>query len=169
VAVDTLLTGVPGCGKTTLVERIAARLGERAGGFVTRELREGGRRVGFRIRTLDGEEGVLAHVDHPSERRVGRYGVRTDELERVAVPAVRRAVREGRVVVIDEIGKMELFSRAFREAVVEALDSPSRVLATIHARRDPFTEEIRARPDVVLVEVTRRNRDRLAREIDLEV
>ncbi len=107
----------------------------------------------------------LAHVDHRSSARVGRYGVHLEDLERIAVPAIQRAAEAGRIVVIDEIGKMELFSRAFRDAVLHALDSDARVLATIHRRRDPFSDGIRDRADVAVHEVTRENRDRLVEEI----
>jgi nucleoside-triphosphatase len=91
--------------------------------------------------------------------RVGRYGVDVEALERVGLEAVRRALETGRVVVIDEIGKMEMASPAFCEIVARALDSPSPVLATIHAHPHPFTDAIKRRPDVRLFELTPANRD----------
>jgi nucleoside-triphosphatase len=162
---NILVTGSPGCGKTTLACRVAEALGDRAGGFVTEEVRERGTRTGFGIRTLAGERGILADVRRGSGPRVGKYRVCLPDLERVAVPALRSATAAGGIVVIDEIGKMELFSAAFREAVLEALDSAARVLATIHARREPFGDRIRARDDVSLLALTRENRDRLTEEV----
>jgi nucleoside-triphosphatase len=156
---NILITGRPGCGKTTLIGKIAARLGERAGGFITREIREGGIRQGFELITLDGHRATLARVGLPSHVRVGRYGVDVEALERVGLEAVRRALEAGRVVVIDEIGKMEMASPAFCELVVRALDSPSPVLATIHAHPHPFTDAIKRRPDIRLFELTPANRD----------
>ncbi len=107
---NCLLTGPPGIGKTTVVERILARLKVDAGGFLTREMREGGRRTGFEIVTLDGKRGILATVKGRSRYRVGRYRVNVEELERVALPALERARRDCELMVIDEIGTMELFS-----------------------------------------------------------
>lgn len=162
---NLLVTGQPGCGKTTLIERLAAALGPRAGGFLTREIREGGRREGFEIVTLDGRRGILAHTTIASSVRVGRYGVDLAELERLGVAAVREALQAGLIVVIDEIGKMELGSPAFRQAVIEALDSPLTVLATIHAHPHPFTDAIKRRHDVRLFELTRANRAPVERTI----
>jgi nucleoside-triphosphatase len=158
---NVLITGAPGCGKTTLVEKVAAALGAQAGGFTTTEIRGARGRVGFAISTLDGREGVLAHVDHKSPHSVGRYGVNIHDIDTIAVPAIQGAIRAGKIVVIDEIARMELFSKAFREAVLSALNSPSRVLATIQMRRDAFLEEIKARPDVTLITLTRENRGQL--------
>ncbi len=158
---NVLITGKPGCGKTTLVEKVAFALGERAGGFTSSEIRGPSGRVGFIILTLEGKEGMLAHVNHKSPHRVGRYRVNVGDIDSVAVPAIEEAVRAGRIVVIDEIARMELFSDAFRGAVIAALDSPSRVLATIQRRGDPFLDRLRARPDVTLVTVTPENRDGL--------
>jgi nucleoside-triphosphatase len=158
---NLLLTGRPGVGKTTLIQRVVARLGRPADGFYTRELRQGGRRVGFEIVTLSGDVGVLAHVDIQSRYRVGRYGVDLTALERVGVPAVQRAIRQGWLVVIDEIGKMELFSEAFKAVVLEALDSPVPVLASITRGRHPWARRIKERPDVTIIEVTPGNRDAL--------
>ena len=54
-----LLTGRPGTGKTSLIKKAAAKMGNSAGGFYTEEIRSGGARLGFRLVTLDGEAAVL--------------------------------------------------------------------------------------------------------------
>jgi nucleoside-triphosphatase len=155
-----LLTGRPGVGKTTVIRAVVARLGARAGGFYTEEIREQGRRTGFRLIALDGPTGTLAGVDTRSPYRVGKYRVCLEDLERVGVAALRRAVDRAdlSVVVVDEIGKMELFSPAFREAVLAALESPKPVLATVMARPQPWVDALKARADVTVVEVTLDNR-----------
>ena len=162
---NILVTGRPGCGKTTLVERVAAALGERAGGFTSTEIRGQGGRLGFAIRTLDGREGVLAHVNHKSRHRIGRYRVNVRDIDAVAVPALDDAMREGKIVIIDEIARMELFSEVFCRAVSFALDSPCPVLATIQMRRDPFLDAIREREDVRIITVTPENRKQLVSEL----
>lgn len=157
-----LLTGRPGCGKTTVAERLVERLrehGRTVAGFVTTEMREEGQRVGFRIRTTGGDEAVLAHVDAPGPPTVGRYGVDLDALERLALPALDQPAD---VVVVDELGPMELASSAFTEAVRALFDAPTPVVATVHARGHPFTDDLEARGEVELIEVTRVNRDTLA-------
>lgn len=158
-----LLTGQPGVGKTTVIRAVVDQVQISAGGFYTEEIREGGRRTGFRLVTFDAlspQMGVLASVNISSGYRVGKYGVHLEDLERVGVAAIRRAVTQPQtgLVVVDEIGKMELFSSAFREAVLAALASPKPVLATVMARPHPWVDAIKAGPDVSLVEVTRTNR-----------
>ena len=162
-----LLTGRPGIGKTTVIRAVVARLGSRAGGFYTEEIREGGRRTGFRLVAVDGPRGTLASVSSSSRCRVGRYGVHLDDLEQIGVAALRRAVDQPQVavVVVDEIGKMELFSPAFREAVLAALASPKPVLATVMAGSSPWVDAIKERPDAVLVEVTLANRQALLDQV----
>jgi nucleoside-triphosphatase len=188
-----LLTGRPGSGKTTLIKRVLDKLPQRAGGFYTEEIREhgvrGGRRVdcigrvvtrpsdwenasqhgarvGFKIVTLDGDEAVLAHVDFTTPERVGKYRLDLSAFEAVGVKAVREAVQARRLVVIDEIGPMEIRSPAFRDAVNEALDSDVMVLGTIFARPLPFTDAVRKRPDVAIFEVRPDNRAKLASELE---
>lgn len=158
---NILVTGRPGVGKTTLVEGAVKALGVPVGGFFTREIRVGGRREGFELTTWAGERGVLAHVRISGPFRVGRYGVDIRALEKIGVPAVLEALNDGRLVAIDEIARMELFSQAFQEAVQAALDGPSPVLAVIQERREPFLDGIRRRPDVELFHVTAENRDSL--------
>lgn len=159
-----LLEGRPGSGKTTLARRIVTGLRDRdipVTGFTTEELREGRTRVGFAIETVDGERGTLAHVDLPGPPRVGKYGVDLDTLERLAIPALQPAARE--LVVIDELGKMELASRSFRDAVEQLFDTDTSVVATVHVFRHPLTDALKARPDVERLQVTAANRDDLAR------
>lgn len=160
-----LLTGSPGTGKTTAIRRLVARLSREADGFYTAEIREGGSRLGFQIVTLDGEEGVLAHVRIRGGPRIGRYGVDLEALERLGVARIRRAVARGALVVVDEIGPMEVLSAAFRRAVLEALASDSPVLGTIVWRSTPFTDRIKAMPGVTVLEITRQNREDLVERV----
>jgi nucleoside-triphosphatase len=162
-----LLTGQPGVGKTTIIRSVIGRLEGRAAGFYTEEIREEGRRTGFRLVTLDGRVGILASVNRSGPYRVGKYGVHLDELDRVGVQALQAAVTRPRVslVVVDEIGKMELFSPAFREAVQAALDGPKPVLATVMAGSHPWADRLKARPDTVLLHVTRANRHTLPEQV----
>ncbi len=159
-----LLTGRPGVGKTTIIKAVVQALGEQADGFDTEEIRESGRRQGFRLVGLRGERGILAHVKFKGRGRprVGRYGVDVSTMDQIGVTAIERAVGQGRTVIIDELGKMELFSDAFKSAVLTALDGQSPVIATVMARQHPWVDDLKARPDVTLWEVTLENRDEMA-------
>ena len=107
-----LLTGRPGCGKTTLIKRVVNELELSAGGFYTEEIRQSGQRVGFKIITLDGEEAALAHVDFNTKQRVGKYEIDLHALESIGTEAIRIAVQARQLVVIDESGQWKS-GRAF--------------------------------------------------------
>ncbi len=160
-----LLTGKPGTGKTSLVRLAVAGLGDRAGGFYTEEIRSQGARLGFRLVTLGGREAVLSRVDMQSRYRVGRYGVDVEALERVGMAALREAIAGRDIVVIDEIGKMELLSPEFKKVVREAIASGKRVLGTIMLKAHPWADEIKKLPRVKLVELTRTNYYRIQEDM----
>jgi nucleoside-triphosphatase len=166
-ATALLLTGRPGVGKTTVIRTVVERLQGCAGGFYTEEIRERNQRVGFRLVALDGPRGTLARVNGSSSFRVGKYRVNLKDLEQVGVAALQRAVVHPHVavVVVDEIGKMELFSPAFCEAVMAALESPKLVLATVMSRPHAWVDTVKARPDVATVEVTQANRQMLPEQV----
>jgi nucleoside-triphosphatase len=160
-----LLTGSPGVGKTTLIREVLSRTGARAGGFYTQELRGPRGRLGFEIVTLEGERAVLSHVDFPSPYRVSKYGVDLEALDRVGVGALRQALQEREVVVVDEIGKMELLSTSFREAVLAALESDKKVLGTILLSPHPFADTIKKHPRVRVLTLSRVNYQKVASEL----
>ena len=148
-------------GKTTVIMKVIEGFRGRAGGFYTEEIRRGNIREGFRIKTLDGRDGILAHVNRPGPFRVGRYGVDVDAFDEIAIPSLERALERGELIIIDEIGKMELFSSRFRSLIRRILASDERILGVIHQRSDPFSQRIRQWPAVEILTVTEKNRSSL--------
>lgn len=160
-----LLTGRPGVGKTTVVRRVARRLAhQRMAGFYTEEIRQAGRRIGFRAVKLTGERSTIAHVDFAGPGRVGRYGVDVGAIDRLAEATL--TLEPGiELYLIDEIGKMECMSRRFVGAVGQLLDSRAWILATVARSGAGLIAEVKQRPGVVLREVTHANRYGLAEKI----
>jgi len=165
-----LLTGRPGIGKTTVLRKAIGLLRDRGwvvGGMISSEIRRSGRRVGFEISDLmSGDSGTLAHVELKSGPKVGKYRVNLEDLERIGVGAIHRALEEAEIVCCDEIAPMELSSLLFRRAVWEAVRSRKPFLATIHrAAQDPLIKEIKMEPEVKVLEVTVQNREMLHLEV----
>ena len=153
------VTGDPGCGKTTLLRRVIDRLAPSVPmrGFVVREIVEDGKRAGFEGLTLDGSTFPLAHRDFGGSMRVGPYGVRLEGLETVGLDSLRSA-KSTRLVVLDEVGKMESFSILFREAVESLLEGDVAVLGTVAAHGVGFPKSVRHDPRVTLVTMSRASR-----------
>jgi len=160
-----LLTGPPRSGKTTLIKEAVAGFRGRAGGFYTEEIREQGERTGFRLVTLDGREAVLSHVRLQSPYRVGKYGVDVTALEEVGVTALLDAGQHSDLVVIDEIGKMEMFSLKFREAVIQVISGDRKALGTVLLHHHAWSDVVKTRPEVSLVMLNRDNHDLVLAEI----
>jgi nucleoside-triphosphatase len=163
-----LLTGTPGVGKTTVLLKTVEQLklqGVRVGGMISREVRIGGERVGFEILDLmSGNRGWLAHVEGKEGPRVGKYRVNLEDVDLVGVEAVLDAVESADVVVIDEVGPMELCSERFRVAVTRAVEGERVVVGVVHWKaRDMVIDEVKKREDLEMVEVTCENRDDLPR------
>ncbi len=162
-----LITGRPGVGKTTLVSKVFKGLREKgisAGGMITYEVRERGVRTGFIVEDLKtGLKGVMASVSQSPGPRVGKYVVNVEEIDRVGVNAVENSLACDEVVIIDEIGPMELYSDAFKKAVSKAFFSPKNIVATMHYRasQNPFCKRIVSLEGTLTYVVKPDNRDAL--------
>jgi len=161
-----LITGIPGCGKTTLILNLIKKVPFSAGGFFTKEIREKGKRVGFEISDLEGKKKILAHIDFKdSKYKVSKYGVDISALEKIGVEAIKKALAEKDLIVIDEIGKMELFSKEFKKIVIEAFDSKKKVLATIKLKGDGFCQKLKGRKDTLLFLLKKGKQKEIEKEI----
>ena len=161
----TLITGKPGVGKTTVIQKIIERMREvHMAGFYTAEIRSKGSRLGFALQGLNGKRRTLAHADIDSEHGVGKYGVDTAGFE-TFLETLDLLNPDVELIVIDEIGKMELSSSHFRGLVFDALNSDKQVLATVPLKGDEFIREIKKREDIHLLELTHGNRNRLPEAI----
>ncbi|MBI4343770.1 MAG: AAA family ATPase [Candidatus Omnitrophica bacterium] len=161
-----LVIGRPGIGKTTLIRRVAAALRSYAiDGFVTDELREHGQRQGFWLSSLDGRQVLLAHRRIESAFRVGPYKVNVQVLEQVAVPIIHRAIERAVVLLLDELGRMELYSEQFARAVEEAFERGPSIVATAGVAPLPWLEALKRRRDVELIPLTSANRGVIEEEL----
>jgi nucleoside-triphosphatase len=168
------LTGRPGVGKTSAILEVIKILkeeGYQVGGMISKDKREKGSRVGFEVRNIEtGETGRLAHFNQPEGPRVGRYRVDLMSLNSVGVKAIIGAIDVSDIIVIDEIGPMELYSISFKDAVLKSIDSGKPVLGTIHYRsKDPFIHRIRDLKDSEIIEVTEENRDRIPKDVSQRI
>jgi nucleoside-triphosphatase len=160
-----LITGSPGCGKTTAVMKILEKLDcKNVAGFFTQEIRHNGKRLGFRWERLDGIAGTLAHVDIKGSFKVGRYGVDVAGFEKTIVP-VLDAGQDAELFIIDEIGKMECFSEKFAAAVCRLFESDKSVIATVAKKGVGLISEVKNYPNVQLFNLSKNERDKTIAEI----
>ena len=162
------ITGMPGVGKTQTLIKIAKTLeehGYKVHGMITDPLLENKKRIGFIVKNwTTGEKEVFAHKDFDYKDKVGDYGVDTKILEKIGVPAIQDAINDDAVdvIIIDEIGKMEMLSEGFCKAVIDALDSDKPIMVTLHKKsRTPLLQDVRRRDDMRILEVTPVNRNLL--------
>lgn len=162
---NIFITGLPGVGKTTLIIKLSEQLKQLCPtGFYTSEIREKGVRKGFEIQSFDGRKGLLSHVDIHSPYRVGRYKVDIAGFEKF-IDSINFMSKKNRLIILDEIGKMECLSQKFRKILMALLDSEKIVLATISLKGEGFLSRIKKRGDVLLYEISEANRSSLLSDI----
>ncbi len=157
------VTGKPGIGKTTLCLKVYQKLKDKieVDGFITKEVRDRGIRIGFKIVDLkSGEEFWLAKVGI-GKVKVGKYVVFVENVDRFA-----DKIREfkGDLIIVDEVGPMELKSEKFIEAVNELVDSRENLLFTVHYKSKHWLVE-KIRKNFKLYVLNEENRNKIADEI----
>ena len=161
-----LLTGLPGCGKTTAIMKIIDALDcEKVAGFYTQEIRQNNVRKGFSWKRLNGADGILAHINIKGPWRVGKYGVDVAGFEESVVPILGVEQTDVELFVIDEIGKMECFSEKFVAAVRRLFASEKSVLATVAQKGTGLISEVKNYHNTELFNLTSSNRDKTVAEI----
>ncbi len=137
--------------------------------MISGEIRDAGRRVGFQLEDIATHKiGILAHSQksrdaHPT---VGKYCVNLLDIETIGVAAIRNAVNMADVIIIDEIGLMELKSREFIAAIELALASKKSLVGTIHRLcAHPLISSIKSNSNCRLIEVSLHNRDNIPSEV----
>jgi nucleoside-triphosphatase len=167
------ITGMPNVGKTETLLKIINSLEEHGytvGGMITEPILEDKKRIGFNVVDWQTKEKqVFAHIDFELKEKVGKYGVDINILEELGVPAIEKAILDNdiNIIVIDEIGKMEMISEKFCEMVIEALDSDKPIMVTLHKKsRTPLLQDVRRRDDIRILEVTPVNRNLLPYKIE---
>ncbi len=154
---NILITGLPRSGKSSLLNKVILGFPRKIG-LVTNEVREDGERTGFEIETSTGKKALLASTHFDAGPKVSRYFVNAANLDSL-LPEISD-FKSDDLLYLDEIGQMELFSDEFKKIVMKFLDSPNICLATLSkVYSDDFTESIRVRKNVVVVEITEENRD----------
>lgn len=145
---NIFLTGKPGSGKTSLIKEILKELDGDACGFFTPEIRKGGERKGFKLEDIDTDkEGILASVDVDDGPSVSKYKVNMEDLDDFSKRLMERI--EGKdIIVIDEIGVMELYSDSFKEALEKAIQSDKVLIASLHRK---LIDDYRGRGKIIWV------------------
>jgi len=162
------ITGPPGIGKTTLLARVAERLKEaglRVGGLITLEVRAGSHRIGFDVLDLmTGARAPLARVGE-GEPKLGRYALKGEGLA-LAREALVRALREAEVVILDEIGPMELKDETLATVMGTALEDEKPLVASVHAKS---AHPLAAAARQTAIRLNEENRDALVKALGNEV
>ncbi len=156
-----LLTAKPRTGKSTAIEKIINTIGsDNYVGFFTKEIKnEQNERTGFAVVTSDGKVGTLASVFSSSPIRHSRYGVELDFFEKEALPIIESA-DNSKVIIIDEIGPMQMYSDSFKRILLSYTNSDNRVvIGTIFYDSYEWINDFKKNPSVELIEVTLENRD----------
>jgi len=160
------LTAKPRTGKSTAIKKIVEFLGkENCYGFYTEEIRVNGIREGFKIITMDGREGVFASTTSNSKIRLSRYGLDMDTFENLCISSIKNISDENKMIVIDEVGPMQIFSELFKQTLEEVLELSNPIIGAVFFDKYPWIDEFKLRKEIKVVEITVENRDDMPEQL----
>jgi nucleoside-triphosphatase THEP1 len=153
------LRGKPGIGKTTVIINLINKLPkEFIKGFFTQEVRISNKRIGFDVIDLNANKAILARINISTPYKVGNYCVDIESFEKIAIPSLI-PMKSTKLFIIDEIGKMECYSKVFLDNLIKLFDSDYSILATIPIYYLPIIEKINSvyKPEIIEVTISNRN------------
>jgi nucleoside-triphosphatase len=165
-----LLSGEPRVGKTTALKKIIQMIGENnCIGFYTEEIRDEFDRIGFDCVSLNGRRERIADVNFKNDTRMGRYGIDIEAFEDFLSYAIKRSSGSSKIIIIDEIGPMQLLSKKFKQEIINILTGPNSVIGTIFCKKHPDVDEIKKIPGIKVYSITSKNRNTILENILCEI
>ncbi|MCG2791429.1 MAG: hypothetical protein L6305_06750 [Actinomycetia bacterium] len=158
---NVFITGSPGSGKTTLFNEIVNGIKKIKPdlivyGFITKEIREKGDRVGFSIENFKNERGILAHIDFKNGPKVGKYGINLKDFENIGIKTLIESLSNNKIdlVAIDEIGRMEMYHPDFLKIVNRIINSSKTLLATISYKNIDLIKSLKEKEGNYIIDLT---------------
>ena len=156
-------------GKTTAIQRVLSLVKVRCGGLFSQAVNKDVY-TNFRLVSVQGphrglsSQNLIRRFDIP-----GIVGFNLEDLENFANPNVLHALATCDVVVIDQLGTLEVSSEKFKQVVAQVLDSDKVCLATMTSGNVSFLQNIRARKDVSIHSINQNNRMLLPEQIAAQI
>lgn len=166
-----LIIGPPKCGKSTLIEKLISYFKQKRieiHGFITPEVRENQKRIGFDVRNIYSETDykLARKGNYDTKYNLGSYSVFIKEFEEMLDDFQKEEKSEEDLIIIDEIGKMELFSHKFQNLIKELFSSSFPIIATIGLNlKHDLKEELLKNPDMTLLRLNRNNQEKVFEKI----
>jgi len=167
-----LITGPPRCGKSTLISKLIEHFTLRnlkIYGFLTPEIRKENKREGFYVEDIYSKKRFpLARVGNFNTKyKLGKYSVFVQDFENY-INEFLDSIKDipGLIFCIDEIGKMELFSKKFQELIKKLFQSNDIIIATIGKNiKHPIKDYILNISNSVLFNLNLENQEEIFQEI----
>ncbi|MDZ7264653.1 MAG: nucleoside-triphosphatase [candidate division KSB1 bacterium] len=158
-AKNIFLTGALHSGKSTIINQVLQRMtGWNIGGFRTRPVFESAQKCGFVLQSFDGLEECFAHTEMKSSAQFDIYHYDSRKFDDLGATILQRALTDSDLIVMDEIGMMEMQAKQFQQMICRCLDAPVRVLGAFQQRADWFRALLSDREDTMIVAVDPSNR-----------
>jgi len=134
-------------------------------GFFTEELKQGSSQRGFVIETMGGTKEILASVDMISRVSFNKYAVNMNAFE-TAAAVIKKGIKEGKILLMDEIGSISLKSASFMDVVCESLASPNPCCIFVRSETKIFEGVLSKIADTQIVKIDENNCENLKIKID---
>ena len=158
---NLFLTGKRHVGKTTLIREVISSWKGPVGGFMVERRRYPDGAFAFDIVDIMTFERASIASSYDGNCWLAQPG----GFDSVGVRSIVGALANATLIVMDELGFFELEAKRFQEAVFDALSGKVPVLGVLKADLNPFISAVKERPDVLLIEVTRANREEIRRDL----